>query len=111
MPTVRETDGLALSSRNTYLTVDERRQALALSRGLKAAQQLAKAGERDAVVLIERIRSFLREAKIREDYVAVVNATTLQPLEKLEPGVAARALIAAFVGNTRLIDNIGVVAG
>ncbi len=111
MPTVREPDGLALSSRNTYLSVDERRQALALSRGLKAAQQLAKAGERDTGVLIERIRGFLRDAKIREDYVAVVNAQTLQPLQKLEPGVPARALIAAFVGNTRLIDNLGVVAG
>jgi len=111
MPTVREPDGLALSSRNTYLSADERRQALALSRGLKAAQQLAKAGERDATVLIERIRSFLRDAKIREDYVAIVNAQTLQPLQKLEPGVTARALVAAFVGATRLIDNLGVVAG
>jgi pantoate--beta-alanine ligase len=111
MPTVRETDGLALSSRNTYLSVDERRQALALSRGLKAAQQLAKAGERDAATLIERIRSFLREAQIREDYVAVVDAQTLTPLLKLQPGVPARALIAAFVGTTRLIDNLGVVCG
>ena len=111
MPTVRETDGLALSSRNTYLTADERRQALALSRGLKAAQQLAKAGERDGSVLVERIRSFLRDAKIREDYVGLVNAQTLRPIEKLEPGVPARALIAAFVGTTRLIDNLSVVSG
>jgi pantoate--beta-alanine ligase len=111
MPTVREPDGLALSSRNTYLTEDERRQALALSKGLKAAQQLAKAGERDATVLVERIRSFLRDASVREDYVAVVNAQTLHGIEKLEPGVAARALVAAFVGNTRLIDNLSVIAG
>jgi len=111
MPTVREADGLALSSRNTYLSADERRQALALSRGLKAAQQLAKAGERDATVLVERIRSFLRDAKLREDYVAVVNAQTLRAVPMLEPGVAARALVAAFVGNTRLIDNLSVAAG
>ncbi|MBS1148355.1 MAG: panC [Myxococcaceae bacterium] len=111
MPTVREPDGLALSSRNTYLSADERRQALALSRGLKAAQALAKAGERDAQVLLERIRGFLTDAKIREDYVALVNAQTLQPLLRLEPGVPARALIAAFVGKTRLIDNLSVVAG
>ncbi len=111
MPTVRESDGLALSSRNTYLTADERRQALALSRGLKAAQQLAKAGERDVGVLTERIRSFLRDDNLREDYVGIVNASTLQPLDKLEPGVGARALIAAFVGKTRLIDNLTVAAG
>ncbi len=111
MPTVREPDGLALSSRNTYLTVDERRQALALSRGLKAAQQLAKAGERDAAVLIERIRSFLRDAQLREDYIALVDAQSLKSLQRLEPGVAARALIAAYVGKTRLIDNLSVVAG
>ena len=111
MPTVREVDGLALSSRNTYLSADERRQALAISRGLKAAQQLAKAGERDAGVLVERIRDFLREQKLREDYVGLVDAQTLEPLQQLVPGVPARALIAAFVGNTRLIDNLSVVCG
>ncbi len=111
MPTVREPDGLALSSRNTYLSADERRQALALSRGLRAAEKLAKSGERDVGTLVARIREFLTDAKVREDYVAVVHAQTLRPIEKLEPGVPARALVAAFVGKTRLIDNVGVVSG
>ncbi len=110
-PIVREADGLALSSRNTYLSADERRQALALSRGLRAAEKLAKSGERDVGTLVARIREFLTDAKVREDYVAVVHAQTLRPIEKLEPGVPARALVAAFVGKTRLIDNVGVVSG
>lgn len=110
MPTVREADGLAMSSRNSYLKPDERQRALALSGGLKAALQLAANGERDAKKLIETIRAVLQAAKLREDYVAVVNAESLQPLQVLEPGVPARALVAAFVGNTRLIDNLGVTA-
>ena len=108
MPTVREADGLAMSSRNTYLKPDDRQRALAISSGLKAAQQLAAAGERDAAKLTEAIRASLKAAQLREDYVAVVNAQNLKPLERLEAGVPARALVAAFVGATRLIDNLGI---
>jgi pantoate--beta-alanine ligase len=111
MPTVREPDGLALSSRNSYLSADERRQALALSRGLKAAEKLAKSGERNVAALTARVREFLTDAQVREDYVAIVDAQTLRPLDQLEPGRPARALVAAFVGKTRLIDNLGVVSG
>ena len=108
MPTVREADGLALSSRNTYLKADERQRALALSRGLKAAQQLASSGEREVSKLVETIRQLLKAADLKEDYVEVVDAQTLKPLVTLEPGAPARALVAAWVGTTRLIDNLSV---
>jgi len=103
-PTVREADGLALSSRNAYLSADERRQAVALSRGLQAASRLLHAGERSAVRLRAAIRRTWRAyPKVREDYVAVVDASTLAPLAR----VRGRALVAvaARVGPARLIDN------
>ena len=110
MPTVREADGLALSSRNTYLSPADRQRALALSTGLGAAQRLAATGEREAKKLTEAIRAALQTAEVREDYVALVDPQTLKPLERLEPGMVARALVAAFVGSTRLIDNLPVTA-
>jgi pantoate--beta-alanine ligase len=106
LPTVREADGLAMSSRNSYLSADERQRALALSRGLRAAQHLVASGERAVPALVERIRFELSASGVREDYVAVVDAVTLAPLAQLQPGRAARALIAGFLGTTRLIDNL-----
>lgn len=104
-PTVRETDGLALSSRNRYLTADERRQSLALSRGLRAAEALFRAGQREARVLEERIRDELSSAGIaRIDYAAVADPDSLDRLARV--GERAVALIAAHVGTTRLIDNL-----
>jgi pantoate--beta-alanine ligase len=105
VPTVREPDGLAKSSRNAYLSSQERAQATALSRGLRAAQSLAGRGERGAAVLVEKVRQELRAAGVREDYVALVDADTLAPLERVGGPVKARLLVAGFVGNTRLIDN------
>lgn len=110
VPTVREPDGLALSSRNAYLSAEERVRALALSRGLRAAQALAAAGERDVGLLVERVRGELREAAVREDYVEVRDADSLAPLSSLTPGRPARAIVAGFVGTTRLIDNVGLDA-
>jgi pantoate--beta-alanine ligase len=103
-PTVREPDGLAMSSRNRYLSADERRQALAISRGLRLAEQLAAEGERQASKLVDAIRHVLAEAQIsRIDYVAVADPETLEPVVELAgPAVA---LIAVKVGGTRLIDN------
>jgi pantoate--beta-alanine ligase len=106
MPTVREPDGLAMSSRNAYLSADERQRAQALSRGLKAAQLLVSRGEADAAALREAIRAELRAAQAREDYVEIVHAETLKPLPRVEPAAPARAMVAAFVGATRLIDNM-----
>jgi pantoate--beta-alanine ligase len=106
-PTVREPDGLALSSRNAYLDPAQRRQALAVSRSLRAAAELIEEGERNADVIREQMRQVLREAGIeRIDYVAVVEGHTLTDLQEVTgPAVA---LVAAFVGETRLIDNLPI---
>ena len=106
-PTVRDGDGLALSSRNSYLSPEERRAALVLTKSLKEAKMMVARGQRRAAVLIGRIRSLLRaEPLAREDYVAVVDPEDLEPLSLVKD----RALIAlaVFIGRTRLIDNVMV---
>ena len=107
MPIVREADGLAMSSRNAYLSPPERTRALALSRGLGAAQARWAAGEREADALREAVRAELRAGEVREDYVELVDPETLEPLPKAERA-DARLLVAGFVGTTRLIDNTAV---
>lgn len=110
-PTIRETDGLAMSSRNAYLSPDERRRALALSQGLFEAQAAAKAGETKAAVLLANVRARLAQAEVREDYVELRHAETLAPLEVLAPTVPGRLLVAGFLGKTRLIDNVAIALG
>jgi pantoate--beta-alanine ligase len=103
-PIVREADGLAMSSRNRYLSPAERQKALALSRALERAEQMAAGGERNCDKIAEAMREMLSKAGIsRVDYAVVVDAQTLEQ----KPTIAGRAvaLIAAFVGTTRLIDN------
>jgi len=107
MPIVREEDGLAMSSRNAYLSPSERARALALSRGLEAARARWAAGERGGDALREAVRAELRAAEVREDYVELVDPGTLEPLPRAEQA-DARLLVAAFVGNTRLIDNTAI---
>lgn len=103
-PTVREADGLALSSRNRYLSPDERRQALAVSRALRAAREEAARGERSAAALRAIMRDTLHAAGIeRIDYVAIADPETLDEVATLKR--PAMALIACHVGTTRLIDN------
>lgn len=103
-PTVREPDGLALSSRNRYLSAEERPQALTLSRALHAARQLAEAGETRATALLHAMREiFARQPEVRVDYIAIVDPDTLLPIEHVRNG--ALLAVAAFVGGTRLIDN------
>ena len=104
-PTVREPDGLAMSSRNAYLSKEDRQRALALSRGMSAAQALFRSGTREAPALVGAVRRELEAAGLREDYVELVDATSLTPLSAVTPGQPARLLVAAFVGTTRLIDN------
>ncbi len=107
VPTVREPDGLAMSSRNAYLSPVDRERALSILRGLRRSQQLVADGVRQSGDLVAAIRSELAAAHLREDYVAIVDAETLAPLERLESS-PARALVAAFAGSTRLIDNVGL---
>ena len=104
MPIVREPDGLALSSRNAYLSAEERLRALALSRALFAARDAAGRGERDAEALRARAREAIAAAGARVDYVEVVHPESLAPLVRAVPGSVM--LVAAFVGKTRLIDNV-----
>jgi len=110
MPTVREADGLAMSSRNSYLGPGDRRRALALSRGLFAAQRLAGQGVADAAALTGRVRQELQAEQLKEDYVELVDANTLRSISSAIRGTPARLLVAAYVGTTRLIDNVAVEA-
>jgi len=105
LPTVREADGLALSSRNVLLTPEARWQAVTISRALTAAQAAVKGGERDAERLRATIEAQIRTAPLAEiEYVAVCDPDTLASLTRLAPrGVA---LVAARFGPVRLIDNI-----
>jgi pantoate--beta-alanine ligase len=105
MPTVREPDGLAMSSRNAYLSAQERQRALSISRGLAAAQALYRSGARGAVALVDAVRREIRAADLREDYVELVDAELLTPVAEVRPGQPARLIVAAFCGTTRLIDN------
>jgi pantoate--beta-alanine ligase len=104
MPTVREHDGLALSSRNRYLSDDERERALSISRGLRAAMHAFHDGELDAAKLGAIARGIIEPSFDAIDYVAVAHADTLQPIETVEG--RAVIVVAAKIGKTRLIDNV-----
>jgi pantoate--beta-alanine ligase len=108
-PTVREPDGLALSSRNEYLEAGQRRQAAVLNQALREAEALIRAGERDAGVVRRALADRVAQAPVAVlDYVAVVDADTLQAVERLQ-GDLLLALAVKF-GATRLIDNLPVRA-
>lgn len=110
VPTVREADGLAISSRNTYLSREDRLRAVVLSRSLKLAERLVASGELDA----GKIKSAMRDLIMSEvpdaliDYVEIVDDDTVQPIDKVD-GKALVAL-AVRIGGTRLIDNVTVKA-
>jgi len=108
MPTIRDADGLAMSSRNTYLSDDDRLRALSLSKGLFAMQAAAKAGEADVATLREVGLAPLTQAQVKLDYLEVRDAQTLEPLTTVTNDRAARVLVAAFLGTTRLIDNLAL---
>ena len=108
-PLVREPDGLALSSRNAYLSAEERQAALALSIGLRGAERAVTAGERDAAKIVAGIRAVLEaEPLARVDYVAAVDPETLEPVTEMRGDVLVA--LAVFIGPTRLIDNVRVTA-
>lgn len=104
-PIVRESDGLALSSRNIYLTHDERMQALTLSRAIRRVETLVASGERRAEILLAAAQAtFVAEPAVRVDYIALVDWATLEPVVMAAPGTLFA--VAAWVGATRLIDNV-----
>lgn len=102
MPIVREADGLAMSSRNTYLSPEERVRGLCLSRSLFHARELLDEGERDARRIVDAVRAGMAEVDI--DYVELVDGENFQPVETVSGTVVLA--VAALVGKTRLIDNI-----
>jgi len=106
VPTVRDVDGLALSSRNAYLSSDERTRALALPRELEQAREAILGGEPVEAVLDQARRSLADAGFSRIDYVALVDASTLEPLDA--PSGEMRLIAAAVIGSTRLIDNIPI---
>ena len=106
-PIVRENDGLAMSSRNRYLNVAERQQALVLNSALHTVQELVRAGKTRAQELVEAARQvFSSEPAVRVDYITAVDWATLEPVNEVGPG--SLFAVAAWVGTTRLIDNFVV---
>jgi pantoate--beta-alanine ligase len=104
MPIVREADGLAMSSRNVYLTPDERNQALVLSRALAKARQLAAAGMGEAAAILEKLRAMIEaQPASRLDYLRICHQSTLQEQGRVDADSVL--LMAVFIGQTRLIDN------
>ncbi len=102
IPTVREADGLAMSSRNAYLSAEERARGLSLSRALFHGRALLEKGETDAVKVVEEVRGMLGDVQV--DYVEIVDQVGLKPVEKIKGPVMLA--VAALVGKTRLIDNV-----
>ncbi len=106
MPIVREADGLAMSSRNRYLTDEERRDAVCLYRALEEAKRMIEAGETRSAVIIDRMKRIIDGYKsARIDYISINSLKDLSPLENIQKGETLISL-AVFIGTTRLIDNM-----
>ena len=104
-PIIREDDGLAKSSRNTYLSEEERKAALVLSRSLKEGKSLIESGETDAKKVVDSIRKVIEtEPLAKIDYVEAVDFDTIEPIETIKNNTLVA--IAVYIGKTRLIDNI-----
>ncbi|GAI77764.1 unnamed protein product, partial [marine sediment metagenome] len=105
VPTLREPDGLAMSSRNTYLNPEQRQAAVVLYQALSLAQKLYEQGERDAERLRREITALIQKQPLAEvDYVSVADAETLDELDRVNP--PALVSLAVKIGSTRLIDNV-----
>jgi pantoate--beta-alanine ligase len=109
-PTVREPDGLALSSRNAYLAPAERERAVALRRALDAAEAAVAAGERDSAAVASAARGAMEPYGVEPEYLALVDADSLQPVDRIDTGGQTLVALAARVGRARLIDNVLISA-
>ena len=104
-PTIREKDGLAMSSRNTYLNKDERKDAAILYQALKLAKNIIRGGKKDSRAIIHRMKRFINQKKnVRIQHVSIVDPQSLNPVDKIRGKVLIA--LAVFIGKTRLIDNI-----
>lgn len=109
-PIIREADGLAKSSRNTYLNPQERQAALVLSKAIFHGEELVKKGERKADIILGEMKEIInREPLAKIDYVEMVDADSIEPLEEVSDRVLVA--MAVYIGTTRLIDNFIVEAG
>lgn len=109
VPTVREADGLAMSSRNQYLEPEDRAAATVIYRAMTAAREAVASGEKDVAAIGRIAQSILdAEPRLRTQYVAIVDGETLAALHEIPAGRAARILVAAYFGKTRLIDNLAL---
>ncbi len=104
MPTVREKDGLAMSSRNSYLSSDERKRATTIYRSLQLARDLIKLNDKDASGIIREMRKMLAPVATKIDYVSILNPRTLKDVKTIKGEVLIA--VAVWMGQTRLIDNI-----
>lgn len=103
-PIIRESDGLAKSSRNTYLSSEERKAALILSKAVKLGEDMAKSGENDAEKIVSKMKELINtEPMARIDYVEAVDAISIKPVKKMDGAVLVA--MAVYIGKTRLIDN------
>jgi pantoate--beta-alanine ligase len=110
VPTVREPDGLAMSSRNTYLNPEERKQAVVLYQALKLAQKLYTEGEKDAQSIRQQMTALIEKQPLANiDYISIADAETLDELEIVKP--PALVSLAVKIGKTRLIDNVVLIPG
>ncbi|MBU1784088.1 MAG: pantoate--beta-alanine ligase, partial [Candidatus Omnitrophica bacterium] len=107
MPTIREEDGLAMSSRNSYLSPSERRRAASIFRAFKKAEELIKGGKHDVFCLKEEIEKVLiGQGYLNIDYIELVDAESLQPLDVVRGEV--KIMVAVYLDKIRLIDNVAV---
>lgn len=104
LPIVREEDGLAISSRNTYLSPKERMDALCLYESLEEARRMIKAGQRDAKKIVQKMRQIITPRASRIDYISIIDTQELKEVEKISGEVLIA--LAAWIGKTRLIDNM-----
>jgi pantoate--beta-alanine ligase len=108
-PIVRENDGLAMSSRNSYLSSEERKKALVLYKSLNLAKHLMEEGERKTKPVISEMKNIIDNVKTSKlDYIEIVEADSFNVSEELEPGKEYYVLIACKIGSTRLIDNLKI---
>lgn len=106
-PIIREADGLAKSSRNTYLSAEERKAALVLSRAVKLGQEMVRNGEKNADAIVNAMRALIEQEPLaRIDYVSAVDGLTMLPVHEINGGELIA--MAVYIGKTRLIDNFSV---